>query len=159
MDNPANSNTPFTPEQVTALLAGKRILSIDDSITIHRLLQVVLKKEQVIMDDAEDVRTAEAKLKHAVDNGLPYDLVFLDINMPGHVLGTDLLARMRADPALQSIPVIMMTSESSREIVENCARLGIQGFLIKPPERQRILQEACRVLSHLPAASLAEMGL
>lgn len=58
-------------------------------------------------------------------------VVLLDINMP-RMSGLEMLREMRADPALQMIPVVMLTtSNDDRDLVE-AYRLNVAGYLIKP---------------------------
>ena len=61
-----------------------------------------------------------------------------DIHMP-KMTGTELIACMRADPKLQSMPVIVLTSEGGLGRVRALNRLNVQGYIRKPfpPERVR----------------------
>lgn len=58
-------------------------------------------------------------------------VVLLDINMP-RMSGLEMLREMRADPALQMIPVVMLTtSNDDRDLIE-AYRLNVAGYLLKP---------------------------
>jgi DNA-binding response OmpR family regulator len=59
------------------------------------------------------------------------DLVLLDLEMPG-MSGVDVLQRMREDPQLSSIPVLVVTSEYGSGTRARCLRLGAAGFCSKP---------------------------
>jgi DNA-binding response OmpR family regulator len=61
----------------------------------------------------------------------PFDLVLLDIMMPG-VSGYDVLERMKADPALKHIPVIMISAVDDIDSVVRCIELGAEDYLFKP---------------------------
>ncbi|ODN69768.1 response regulator [Methylobrevis pamukkalensis] len=65
-------------------------------------------------------------------DGMPRpDLILLDLNLP-RMDGRQLLAEIRADDALQSIPVVVLTSsEAERDIAESY-RLGANCYVIKP---------------------------
>ncbi len=64
--------------------------------------------------------------------GLP-DLVLLDLNLPGRH-GRELLAAMRADPVLATVPVVVFTTSTAAEEVEACYRLGANCYVAKPVE-------------------------
>lgn len=79
---------------------------------------------------ASDGLDALAKLR---DGSIPGDrrLILLDINMP-RMNGIEFLRELRADPALQMIPVVVLTtSNDDRDRVE-AYRLNVAGYLLKP---------------------------
>lgn len=61
------------------------------------------------------------------------DLVILDLNLPKKD-GREVLSEMKADPRLQRIPVVVLTSSSSKEDQTRTAALGADCFLTKPSE-------------------------
>lgn len=69
-----------------------------------------------------------------------FDLVLLDLYMP-EMDGFEVLSLMQEDPRLQQIPVVVMSSDESNDIIANCLKMGAQNYLVKPV---RILQ--CRAL-------------
>ncbi len=123
------------------------ILLIDDSVTVRALVKVVLifvRRDFKVLE-ASDARQA---LEILDENTL--DLVITDLNMPG-LDGLALLKLLRADerPALQSIPVIMLTSDRSAGLEERAALAGATGFVRKPVSSEDLLTVLRRVL---PAA-------
>ena len=66
------------------------------------------------------------------------DVVFADINMP-EMTGPELLQAMKADPALASTPVVIVSSEHSAVRVAELERLGARAYVKKPfrPEQFR----------------------
>ncbi len=60
-------------------------------------------------------------------------LVIVDLNLPRKD-GREVLAEIKQDPALQTIPVIIFSSSRIASDVENCYRLGANAFLTKPSE-------------------------
>jgi Response regulator containing a CheY-like receiver domain and an HTH DNA-binding domain len=60
-------------------------------------------------------------------------LILLDIRMP-KMSGIEVLRRVRADPALRMIPVVMMTSSDEPCDVEAAYRLGANSYVVKPLE-------------------------
>lgn len=73
------------------------------------------------------------------------DLVFTDVSMP-KASGFDLIAAMRADPALASIPVVFMTASVQRAEVERALGAGATGVLAKPFSASEL---RARVAEHL----------
>jgi CheY-like chemotaxis protein len=58
-------------------------------------------------------------------------VALLDIKMP-KVSGIEVLRVMKADPALRNIPVVMMTSSREGPDMEECYRLGVNAYVVKP---------------------------
>jgi DNA-binding response OmpR family regulator len=81
-----------------------RVLIVDDSETVVHFLRMVLEREKYEVDTACDGTDALAKAHQS----LP-DLIVTDSIMPG-MDGFALLHALRADPATEAVPVIMLTS-------------------------------------------------
>jgi DNA-binding response OmpR family regulator len=81
-----------------------RVLIVDDSETIVNFLRMVLESENYEVDSAYDGTEGLAKAHQS----LP-DLIITDSIMPG-MDGFALLHALRADPATEAVPVIMLTS-------------------------------------------------
>lgn len=79
---------------------------------------------------------------HAAPNA-PY-LLLLDIRMP-KVDGVEVLRRIKADPELRKIPVIMLTTTDDQREVDRCHALGCNVYLRKPVDYDRF-NEAIRLL-------------
>ena len=61
----------------------------------------------------------------------PFDLVLLDIMMPG-MSGFEVLKHMKADSQLQTLPVVVVSALNELESVEKCIELGADDYLVKP---------------------------
>ncbi len=61
----------------------------------------------------------------------PFDLVLLDIMMPG-ISGFEVLEHMKADPQLQTLPVVIVSALNELDSVEKCIELGADDYLVKP---------------------------
>jgi two-component system cell cycle response regulator len=79
------------------------------------------------------------------------DLVLLDVTMPV-MDGRQALVALRADAVTKSIPVIMLTAESSQELVSDLLKLGVQGYIVKPFAPDKFEQAVAKVLG--PPAAL-----
>jgi CheY-like chemotaxis protein len=60
-----------------------------------------------------------------------FDLVLLDLYMP-EMDGFEVLSLMKEDPRLSQIPVVVMSSAESNDIIANCLKMGAQNYLVKP---------------------------
>ncbi len=59
------------------------------------------------------------------------DLVLLDLNLPGKD-GREVLAEVKEDPILRSIPVVVLTSSNHERDVQRAKELHADGYIIKP---------------------------
>jgi DNA-binding response OmpR family regulator len=80
----------------------------------------------------------------------PPDLILLDVQLPD-VNGFDVLAGMRHHPVLKSMPVIMLTAETTREAVLKGLQGGADGYVTKPFEPDILITAVKTVLGMTPA--------
>jgi chemotaxis family two-component system response regulator Rcp1 len=111
-----------------------RIAVVEDNPTDMYILQKVLERAQLhfVIDHLEDGEEAilfllrQGKYLHAPSP----DLIILDLNLP-RVSGAEVLARIREDPIIQTIPVIVLTTSDTLEDKHKMAELGIVRYLTK----------------------------
>lgn len=109
-----------------------RFLIVDDSAPIRQMMRGALEQIHFNMiDEAENGEQGLELLQKSVDEDSPYGLVLCDINMP-KMNGLDLIEKCHVDDKLQKIPFIVITTESSREIVLKAVLKGVKGYLVKP---------------------------
>ncbi len=102
------------------------LLLVDDQADMRELLARRLARDGFHVATAE---TGEGALEMMrVER---YDLVLLDLQMPG-LDGHATLARIMADPALRAAAVIMLTASSAREAVLRCLQAGAADYIVKP---------------------------
>lgn len=121
-----------------------RVLVVDDEALNRRLLRRYLKRAGIESVEAVDGPDALETLRtqHAT-----LDLVILDLLMPG-MRGDVVLTRMRQDPNLSRLPVLVCTNLASLEAQETMLELGASDFLNKPV-RPRELVARTRNLARL----------
>jgi CheY-like chemotaxis protein len=66
-------------------------------------------------------------------------LIYMDLHMP-KMDGAVCCARIKADPELRAIPVVMITSDCGAEAKARCRDAGCDGFLVKPMTRREFLE-------------------
>ena len=98
----------------------------DDSFMLIRQL------EKAEIDDHVTVVDHGGKALELLTSGAALPLaIFLDLRLPG-LSGIELLTKIREDPKLRELPVIVMTGSTDPKDVTECERLGVTAFLEKP---------------------------
>ncbi len=106
---------------------GMRVLVVDEMTTMARSIARLLGELGFVnIDEIHDCRDAMRLL--AVRR---YGLVLSDWEM-SPVTGFELLRTVRADPAMKSLPFILVTSEVRVEKVIAARQAGVSGYLVKP---------------------------
>lgn len=125
-----------------------KVLAIDDSELIHRLLRVRLQYEQLELHGTTE---AEDGLRMARE--LRPDVILLDIEMEG-MDGFQVLQVLKSDVDLQDIPVIFISATASMEDRVRALDLGAIDFVGKPFE---VVELKARVRSALRVQHLVKM--
>lgn len=102
------------------------LLVVDDSIDIHRLLDVRLKPEEVVLYHALSAEEGLAKARE-----LKPDLILLDVELPIRS-GFEVCQSLKEDPALADIPVIFLTGTTDIHTKVQGLELGAVDYVIKP---------------------------
>jgi CheY-like chemotaxis protein len=127
---------PNGPEPITILL-------IDDDADCRMLVRDAIADSKV-RNRVFEVSNAEegfAFLKRQAqfsDAPTP-GLIYLDIEMPG-IDGIELLKKIKADPDLRHITVVMMTGVSDEQQLRNAAAAGANSYTIKPANAEQFLR-------------------
>ena len=120
---------------------GKKILTIDDSKTVRAIISKHLSQFSVRMLEAENGEQGVVRAR----KGAP-DLILLDYNMPV-MDGYHTLVELKSDPNLKSIPVVMVTTETSKETVIKLLRLGLTDYIAKPFTRELLIEKVNSIVS------------
>lgn len=116
-----------------------KILSVDDSKTIRMIVKRTFAPYDAIVSEAANGEEGLAKAAEKPD------LIVLDITMPV-MDGVTMLTKLKEDPELKNIPVIMLTAESGRENVAFIAKLGVRDYLVKPFKDEQLIEKVARVV-------------
>jgi chemosensory pili system protein ChpA (sensor histidine kinase/response regulator) len=119
---------PTAPEALLMTPGGQSplVLVVDDSITVRRVTQRLLKREGFRVTLAADGLQALERLQEEKPM-----LVLSDIEMP-RMDGFDLARNIRADAKLRDLPIIMITSRIAEKHREHARSLGVNHYLGKP---------------------------
>ena len=115
------------------------ILIVDDETPLRLSLSLILQKEKYRV---ETVANAEEALDCLRSH--EYDLMFLDLNMPG-MTGIELLVKVHRH--YPHMPVLILTAHAALESAIQAVRLGARDYLIKPVEPVLILARVAEILA------------
>ena len=117
----------------------QRVLVVDDEPSIRELLTKTLSLADYSVDAVADGGTALARLRE----GQTYDLIFVDLKMPGMdgLMLTRQLKYMKPD-----LPVIIITGFSTEVSAIEAINLGVAGYLTKPFRVPQVLAAAAKAL-------------
>lgn len=119
---------------------GYRVLVVEDSAVIRRLIEVCLRPANVEIMMREDGPTGLA----AARSESP-DLLVLDIGLP-EMDGWQVLDELRKDPAMQALPVLVLTAHAEEESRRRADEGGADAFVTKPFQPNDFRQEVLRLL-------------
>lgn len=120
------------------------ILTVDDSKLIRTLVGRALKPYDVRLLEAENGQQALE-----VARAEQPDMILLDVAMPV-MDGIEALGKLKSDPALKPIPVIMLTAEASKERVLEIIRGGADYYMLKPFDHETLVSSIVKKLTLLP---------
>lgn len=125
----------------------KRVLVVEDSAVIQRLIAVCLRPAGVEVETRAD---GPAGLQAALEN--PPDLLILDVGLP-RMDGWQVLGRIRADMRTRNLKVLVLTAHAQEETRERADRGGADAFITKPfrPDDLREVAEGLLDIA-IPAA-------
>src|ERR1051325_454912 len=131
------------------ILMGRKILIIDDDKVTRKVVGQALNGFDCQLLEAADGAEGLMIAQHERP-----ELILLDYNMPV-MDGPKTLAKLKTDPELRTLPVLMLTAESSRESVVRAVKLGVCGYLVKPFRAAELVERISRVLALEPRNPLA----
>jgi two-component system, chemotaxis family, chemotaxis protein CheY len=118
----------------------KNVLIVDDSKSVRNEVSEILQSHGYGVIEAADGTEALARLKepHSIS------LVVLDVNMPG-MNGLDLLERIQSEHSERNLPVLMLTTEAERTLVERAKKAGARGWILKPIKTELLVSTVTRL--------------
>lgn len=118
---------------------GTRVLIAEDEPNIVESLSFMLRRAGYDVASVLDGEAALAALRaHRTD------LMILDLMLP-RLSGFEVLKAVKADPALQSIPVLILTAKGQAQDRRLAVEIGVDAFMTKPFSNQELMDEVRRL--------------
>ncbi len=141
-DSPAaaQSDVPAAPETVAGVRKALNVLVAEDNEINALLTRALLTRLGHRPTVAESGAVALQRWHEARDAGAAYDLVLMDMQMPG-MDGLEAARRIRLSEAERDeapTPIIALTANAFAEDRQACLDAGMNGFLVKPLDRERL---------------------
>ncbi len=134
------------PDKMLPDMKNVRVLVVDDNETNGIILVKMLERfgcgAEAVTNGAEAIRA----LKEAGMEGNPFQILFLDMQMPG-MDGEHTATIVRHTPGINTIPIIILTSLGRRGEVSHVRDMGCDGYLIKPIRQSFLLDAISTVMS------------
>lgn len=104
-----------------------KILCVDDFATMRRIIKNIFN--QIGFDNVEEAENGAEAYEKVKDGSFKF--VVTDWNMP--VLdGLGLLKKVRNDPKIKDLPILMVTAEAEKEKVVQAIQAGVNNYIVKP---------------------------
>lgn len=116
-----------------------RVLTVDDSKTIRMIVKKAFKPYDCELFEAENGQDGLALAGREKP-----ELIILDITMPV-MTGVEMLEKMKADPLLKDIPVIMLTAESGKDNVMAIVKMGVKDYMVKPFKGDQLIDRVTKL--------------
>jgi diguanylate cyclase (GGDEF)-like protein len=112
---------------------GARVLLVEDDEATRGALRALLDDAGYVCDEAADGERAVAVMRDE-----PFDLVVLDLGLPG-MSGTDVHRQLRRDPRTRFLPIVFLTAHPDREVRLAELEAGAEDFITKPYDADELL--------------------
>ena len=133
-------------EQSNVELENLRILVVDDNATNRQILRHQVESWGMTHREASGGEQALKLMRAAVQRNEPFNLVVLDLMMPG-MDGFELARRIKSDPAIADVHLVMLTSFGERGDATRSRELGIAAYLTKPVRQSQLFDCLAKVIS------------
>jgi len=124
---------------------AKKIILVDDSSVVLMTAQVAL--DDLMKSGAIELITYENPdvILKDVKEGLVYDLLITDINMP-QMNGFELATALKAVESIKAKPIIALTTENSPQMKAKGKEVGLVGWITKPFTNEKLILAIKRIL-------------
>lgn len=122
-----------------------KILIADDLALIRSLIKKSLADLKLTnVEEAVDGLDAITKILNGQKQGKPFDVVFIDWNMPGKD-GLEVVQYCKNDPQLKQIPFIMISAERDKVRVVQALKAGVLDYIVKPFQPSLLISKLERI--------------
>ncbi len=121
-----------------------KVLAVDDSKTIRKIVSKAFSAYDCEIMEAENGIEGLSM----VSNVKP-DLIILDITMPV-MNGVEMLGKLKGQPDMKDIPVIMLTAESGKDNVMQIVKMGVRDYMVKPFKGEQLIERVMKIVALKP---------
>lgn len=122
------------------------ILIVDDSLPMRKVIRKTIKASGFSKAEFEEAADGLDALKILKDKWI--DIVVTDFNMP-NMNGLELVAEMKKDDLLKTIPVLVVTTEGGKIRVDEFKGIGVAGYITKPFTPEQIKMKLHDILGDI----------
>ena len=147
-----------TPAATSAVLAGLRVLVVDDSAPVRTIIAEMLRGWSVHAVAVDGAVAGFAALREAHAIGNPFELAVIDVRMPG-MDGFAMARQLVDEPALRRTRVVFLTTANARDDAARSRAVGAAGCVRKPVFASALLTAVQGVLGPRHGEAAAEMAV
>jgi len=133
-------------EQPSVDFENLRVLIVDDNATNRQIMKHQLGSWGMAHEEASSGDQALALLRAAEQRNDQFGLAVLDLMMPG-MDGFELARRIKSDPSIANVQLVMLTSFGERGDAATAREIGIAAYLTKPVRQSQLFDCLARVIS------------
>ncbi len=126
---------------------GQKILVVDDSETVRQQVEYALTQAEFEVIHAEDGVIGWEKLTQHDDIGL----IICDVNMP-RMNGLELVEKIKSSGQYDNLPIVMLTTEGSPQLIQRAKKAGAKGWVVKPFKPDLLVKATTKILAKTKAA-------
>jgi len=126
--NPMHALPPGVTNRAKTEAEVVEVMIVDDSLSIRRSVASLIRAAGWRVTQARDGVEALEVLQRGAR---PPDVILMDIEMP-RMDGYELASRLRGQESYKHVPIIMLTSRAGEKHRRKAAKLGVNGYLVKP---------------------------
>ena len=121
-------------------MSNKAVLVVDDSLTVRQQVGLTLTSAGYQIVEACDGQEAVDALRAHAEVAM----VLCDVTMPG-MDGLEFLETIKGDAAGPPVPVVMLTTDGSPDLIARAKRAGAKGWIVKPFQTDLLLAAVRRI--------------
>jgi two-component system chemotaxis response regulator CheY len=121
-------------------MSKKTVLIVDDSVTIRQQVSMTLKSAGYEVMEACDGQEGV----EVVQNNPGLAMVLCDLNMP-RMTGLEFLETIKGANSAPPVPVVMLTTDGSPDLIARAKRAGAKGWIVKPFQTDLLIAAVRRI--------------
>ncbi len=117
---------------------AKSLMIVDDSATMRKIIMRTVRMSGLEFEKTEEAGDGAEALQKLSDS--PVDIMLCDVNMP-EMMGTELVKKVREMDSCKDTKIVMVSTESSQELISSVIADGANGFITKPFTPEKFQEE------------------